>query len=183
MASASGEGTPNLSDIERRLQSLEDQLAIHRIIMTHPPAADSGEGGFWHAIFREGGLTDYGQEPSLGDLAGMLTADQLAAWTASPRFREAQRSGLAHVSTAPVVVVAGDEAEAWNYHQTIVRTDDGFRVFRLFVNRWEFARSAQGWQLTMRKCRLMDGDEEALDMLRGAVAASSALLGSADGPR
>ncbi|HTX84426.1 MAG TPA: nuclear transport factor 2 family protein [Streptosporangiaceae bacterium] len=183
MASASGEGTPNLSDIERRLQSLEDQLAIHRIIMTHPPAADSGEGGFWHVIFGEGGRTDYGQDASLGDLAGIVTPEQLAAWTASPRFREAQRSGLAHVSTAPVVVIAGDEAEAWNYHQTIVRTDDGFRVLRLFVNHWQFARSAQGWQLTMRKCRLMDGDEEALDILRDAVAASSALLGSADGPR
>lgn len=182
MANTSEDGTPSLSDIERRLRSLEDQLAIHRIIMTHPPAADTGNAEFWLEIQGDSGLTDYGTDPGqgVGDLVGLVTAAQLTGWTSSPQFQAAQQAGLAHVASAPVVVVTGDEASAWNYHQTIIREENGFRVFRLFSNHWKFSRSAHGWHLDMRKCRLIDGNEQALDILRGAVSASTALLDETD---
>jgi SnoaL-like domain len=177
------ESAPDLSHLEKRLQSLEDQLTIHRVIMTHPPAADTGDGEFWHLILGEGGRTDYALEPGgrAGLLSGLVTSDQLAAATSQPEHARVRQSGLAHFSSAPIVVVAGDEAEAWNYHQTIVRTEDGFRVLRVFANHWELVRSERGWQVTMRKVRLLDGNEEAIDILRGAVSATSALMSSANG--
>lgn len=179
MASESTHSTPDLSDLLRRLQAVEDQLAIQKLIMTHPPAADSGDPHFWPVLFGAGGVTDYGRDdnPDTAQFNGQLTAAQVAASVTSPQLDEARRRGAGHIATTPIVILGGDEADAWNYHMTVWRAEEGFRIFRVFANYWQLARADHGWQVAVRKVRLLDGNEEAIDILRGAALASTASLG------
>jgi hypothetical protein len=41
------------------------------------------------------------------------------------------------------------------------------------ANRWEFARTAEGWKIKRRVFRSLDGSDDALDILRRALAPSA----------
>lgn len=46
----------------------------------------------------------------------------------------------------------------------------GFRIHRVGANRWELKRTTDGWKVTRRTLRPLDGSEGARELLRQAVA-------------
>jgi hypothetical protein len=80
-------------------------------------------------------------------------------------------SGAAHLQGLPHLEVDGDQAGATAYSQPVLRDEatDRFRIWRTGANRWEFVRTAQGWRVTHRVNRRLDGSAEARDLFRAAV--------------
>ncbi len=70
----------------------------------------------------------------------------------------------------PHVRVEGDTAVATCYQTLIMHREGGYRIDRQSANRWELARTADGWRVTRRTNRLLDGSAEARELLaRGAA--------------
>lgn len=77
----------------------------------------------------------------------------------------------------------GDSAVAVSYLQVLVPnraaapvevpghgSSSGYRIHRLGANRWDLTRTVDGWKVTRRAYRMLDGTEDARALLRGAVA-------------
>jgi hypothetical protein len=65
------------------------------------------------------------------------------------------------VPTAPIVFVDDDRATAIAYSQVYLHTDHGHEVWRVSANRWEFRRTEEGWRVTRRVNRVIDGNPAA----------------------
>jgi SnoaL-like domain len=80
--------------------------------------------------------------------------------------------GCAHIVSAPQVTVDGDTAVAVCHSQLLLRDEsaDGYRVWRITANRWEWARTPNGWKVTARTNRPLDGGEEARELFRASLA-------------
>ena len=76
------------------------------------------------------------------------------------------------------VEIDGDRATATSYLQIITPdkdgaprelsghgTSSGFRIHRVGANRWELKRTPQGWKVTRRTLRPLDGSDGARDLL------------------
>jgi hypothetical protein len=46
----------------------------------------------------------------------------------------------------------------------------GFRIHRVGANRWELRRGEDGWKVTRRTLRPLDGSDDARALLREAIA-------------
>jgi hypothetical protein len=162
--------------IEARLRAVEDKLAIYHLIASHPPAADTGSPAFYRQAFTRDGTMD---------LAGGKAAtgnDAIGAMVETPEHRAAIAGGLCHFAGLPRVTINGDTAVAISYLQIITPhpgappmdvsghgTSTGFRIHRVGANRWELARTQDGWKVTRRTLRPLDGSEDARDLLRQAI--------------
>src|SRR5262249_50497614 len=95
--------------------------------------------------------------------------------------------GIAHFTSLPHVAIDGDAAIVTSCLQILVPQSEGdpvdvpnhgsskgFRVHRMTANRWELARTAEGWKIKRRTLRQLDGSEPARRILRGAIGASAA---------
>jgi SnoaL-like domain len=162
--------------IEDRLRAVEDKLAIYHLIASHPPAADTGSPAFYRKAFTYDGTVD---------LAGGKAAsgnEAIAAIVETPEHRAAIAGGLCHFAGLPRVTLNGDTAIAISYLQIITPhkgapemevsghgASTGFRIHRVGANRWELARTQDGWKVTRRTLRPLDGGEDARALLRQAI--------------
>jgi hypothetical protein len=174
MSQASG-APPTTED---RIRVIEDRLEIYNIIASHPPSADTGAADHARRIYAEDAVFDRG-----GNLQGASGREALAAMVRTPGHQAAIAGGIAHFSALPHIALDGDRAVATSYLQILMPqpTGDevelpnhgrskGFRIHRLVANRWELARQPDGWKITRRTLRLIDGSEPAREILRGALA-------------
>jgi hypothetical protein len=159
--------------IEDRIRAIEDRLAIYNLIASHPPSADTGARSYIRSIFADDGVLDLG---------GAKTAtgnDAISEMSQRPAHQEAIRGGLAHFAGLPHV----DRAVVTSYLQIISPdalaepvevpahgVSKGYRIHRIGANRWELARTAEGWKIKRRAFRSLDGSNDALDILRQALA-------------
>ena len=163
--------------LEDRLRAVEDKLAIYHLIGSHPPAADTGVHDYYLNAFAEDGVVDLG---------GGKTAEgneKIASIVKTPEHQAAIAGGLCHFAGLPRVDVQGDVATAISYLQIITPdragiptevsghgTSTGFRIHRVGANRWELKRTKDGWKVTRRTLRPLDGSsDEARQLLRQAV--------------
>lgn len=163
--------------LEDRLRAVEDKLAIFHLIASHPPAADTGTDSYYRNAFTADGVIDLG---------GGKTAngnEAIAAIVKTPEHRAAIAGGLCHFAGLPRVEIDGDRATATSYLQIITPdkdgaprelsghgTSSGFRIHRVGANRWELKRTPQGWKVTRRTLRPLDGSDGARDLLRQVFA-------------
>ncbi|MEV0809913.1 nuclear transport factor 2 family protein [Micromonospora sp. NPDC050200] len=153
-----------ITNLQRRVQDLEDRLALMQIIASYGPAVDSGSPSPAARLWTENGVYDtypavlHGREA----IADMVTGEL---------HQQLIHSGAAHLQGLPHLEVDGDRAVATAYSQLVLRDEatDSYRVWRTGVNRWEFTRTPHGWQVTHRVNRQLDGSAEARDLLRAAV--------------
>ena len=163
--------------LEERLRKIEDTLAIYRLIASHPPAADTGTSDYYRNAFAANGTVD------LGGGKGAVGNEAIAAVVRTPEHQAAIAGGLCHFAGLPYVEVNGDIAVAVSYLQIISPDRDstpkelsghgastGFRIHRAGANVWELARTNDGWKVTRRKLRPLDGSEEAREILRTSFA-------------
>jgi hypothetical protein len=159
--------------LEDRLRAVEDKLAIFHLIASHPPAADTGTDSYYRDAFATDGVIDLG---------GGKTAngnEAIGSVVKTPEHRAAIAGGLCHFAGLPRVEIDGDRATATSYLQIITPdrqgeprelsghgTSSGFRIHRVGANRWELKRTPQGWKVTRRTLRPLDGSDGARDLLR-----------------
>jgi hypothetical protein len=163
--------------LEDRLRAVEDTLAIYHLIASHPPAADSGSDGYYRDAFMPDAVIDLG---------GGKTAngnEAIAAVVKTPEHQAAIAGGLCHFAGLPRVELDGDSAVATSYLQIITPhrgaaavevsghgASIGFRIHRVGANRWELKRGKDGWKVTRRTLRPLDGSGGARELLRNALA-------------
>jgi hypothetical protein len=162
---------------EDRLRAVEDTLAIYHLIASHPPAADTGTDSYYRNAFTTDGSID------LGGGKGANGNEAIAAIVKTPEHQAAIAGGLCHFAGLPRVELDGDTAVATSYLQIISPdrqasprelsghgSTTGFRIHRVGANRWELKRGKDGWKVTRRILRPLDGSDDAQALLRKAIA-------------
>ncbi|GAB3721333.1 nuclear transport factor 2 family protein [Nocardiopsis nanhaiensis] len=151
---------------EEGLRTLADEREITRLILSYGPLVDSGTAEAVADLWEQGGVYDVDTLPMEG-------RDQIAAMVRSASHREWISGGCAHFQGPPHVTVTGDRAVAACYSLMVVHdpAERRFRVHRGTANRWELRRTPQGWRVTRRTSRVLDGRAESPDLLLGALRA------------
>ena len=150
-----------LAELESRVRQLEDQLAVVRLINSWGPAVDTGSSQEAGALWNDGGILE-------SDMSRLEGPAAVVAMVESDGQQSLIRHGCAHVQSAPIVTVDGDRAVAIAYSQVYVHADNGHEVWRVSANRWECQRTADGWRLTRRVNRVIDGEPAARSVLAQA---------------
>ena len=163
--------------LEDHLRAVEDTLAIYQLIASHPPAADTGTDSYYRDAFASDGVID------LGGGKAANGNEAIAGVVKTPEHQAAIAGGLCHFAGLPRVELDGDRATATSYLQIITPhkgappmevsghgTSAGFRIHRVGANRWELKRTKDGWKVTRRTLRPLDGNDEARALLRQALA-------------
>ena len=169
--------------MEARLRMVEDKLEIYNIIASHPPSADSGHGDAAAAIFVDDGIFDFADGRSATGKAA------IGAVVESADHHQAIATGLAHFAGLPLIRLAGDVAHATSYLQIITPDhtaaekslpnhgpSSGYRIHRTVVNRWTLVRTPEGWRVTTRRVRPLDGTPPALEIVEQATADAHRLM-------
>jgi hypothetical protein len=150
-------------ELVQHVRALEDELAIFRILAFYGPAVDSGSSAEVAELWTEDGVYD----AQLGSWSGRPA---IAGMVAGPGHQGLIRGGAAHVmGGVPYIVVEGDQATATVHYLLHRREGDHFQVWRATATRWEFTRTGEGWKVTRRTNRLLDGSEEAREFLREGI--------------
>jgi hypothetical protein len=153
--------TSRVSAMEARLQALEDQAAIVRLISAYGPAADRSDGAAIQQLFSADGT--YELE---GWSFDHETMEETVRTELHARYVLA---GSAHVMSLPDVRLHGDRAVAVNYSQVFVAEGDRWIVDRCAANRWELVRTSEGWRVSRRVNRLLNGSEASVQLLTGEL--------------
>lgn len=163
MASADGRESTEarLAALEAQVRRLTDELAIYHITASYPAAVDSGSAAIASELWTEQGVydVDNGYWGSREAIAGMVDGEL---------HQSLIHEGCAHVISLPRVTVDGDQAVATCYSRLYRREGDGFVIWRVAANRWEYQRTPDGWRLRYRTNRLLDGKGDARALLRRA---------------
>ena len=162
-----------VAQLADRVQLLEDTLAIMHIVSGYGPAVDSGSAEDVAGIWTEDGVYDV-------DTGSMTGRAEIEAMVRSRSHQGYIHGGCAHLVGPPHILIDGDTAVATCHSQLVLRdTEQGVnRVARITANRWEFARVNGEWKVTVRTNRLLDGRDEAREIL--AAGASGAPLSFRD---
>jgi ketosteroid isomerase-like protein len=148
--------------MEERLERVEDHLTIQRLINSWGPAVDTGNSEAAAALFAEDGVLE-------SDLSYLIGPAAVAAMVLGEGHQALIRDGSAHVPATPVIRIEGDTATATGYTRVYRHTPDGYEVWRVSANRWEFRRTAQGWRVTRRTTQVVDGGPKAAEILTKAI--------------
>ena len=106
------------------------------------------------------------------NLEGAKGVDEIASFTLKPAHREAIHLGLAHFASLPLIDLRGHHAIVTCYlqilhldHEGVSRdlpnhgTSQGYRIHRVYVNRWELEKINGQWMIrrrTLTSARWMD---------------------------
>jgi hypothetical protein len=169
--------SPAFPDIESRLRTIEDKLAIYELIASHPPSADTGNADYALMVYREDGVFDRG--PTLDGAQG---AGNIAAFIQRPEHAETIYGGLAHFAGLPLIDLRGDVAKVTSYlmivhldHDGEPRelpnhgTSTGYRIHRALVNRWDLERRDGRWMIARRTLLPVDGSDAHQALLGDAL--------------
>ncbi|MDX2165963.1 MAG: nuclear transport factor 2 family protein [Deltaproteobacteria bacterium] len=149
-----------LASLEARLRAVEDELAIHKLIVRYGLAVDSGDAERTAAVFAADGVYD-------ADVRLMRGRAAVADMVRGARH-QAMVGHCAHQIGPAIVRLHGDTATALGYSRVYLQEADGIGVYRVSFNRWTLARQADGWAITHRFTRLL-GHEEALAILHDGL--------------
>jgi len=145
--------TVDPNDFEARLQRVEDELAIRRVILSYGPAADAGETARAGALWADDG--EYDWDTTQPALQG---PDAVDAMLQGHGHQSLIGAGVAHFAGPPLIEVDGDHATALSYSFVLRRDAEHQRayVWRLGAARWEFERVKGGWRIHRRTHRQLD---------------------------
>jgi hypothetical protein len=155
-------------DLEQRVQALEDRLDILQLIMSYPLALDSGAEQHCRSTWAENGVFDRGSNDPAehsGGYQGTYGLEMIIEEFNGPALQKARDRGLAHLMTAPHVVIHGNKAVATNYNQLVEHGGNEFHTTRVTANRWELVREDGKWLIERRILRLLTGTREAQQLL------------------
>jgi uncharacterized protein (TIGR02246 family) len=146
-----------VAELTRRVQALEDQLAIHNVIVRYGLAADAGDADGAAAVFTDDGVYDV-------DVGRMDGRPAVRALIDGERH-QTMVGRCAHQMGPFVIALEGDRAVATGYSRVYLHAPEATRVYRVSFNRWLLARRGDQWLIERRVTRVL-GHEEALSVLR-----------------
>jgi uncharacterized protein (TIGR02246 family) len=141
-----------LDALERRVAALEDELAIHRVIVRYGFAVDTGDADATAALFTPDAVYDVD-----GTLV-MRGRDGVAGMVRGERHRSLLPN-CAHTIGPAVVTLDGDRAVATAYSRIYLRRDGELALWRVSFNRFELERCCGAWLIARRTTRLLGHDE------------------------
>jgi len=139
-----------VADLRRRLQLLEDEREIARLVSQYGPLVDSNSREEAAALWTEDGIY-------ANDIGSWTGRAEIAEILAGQIHQTLIAGGAAHFLSVPYIVVDGDRAIATNYGLVFRRAGEGFDIFRLISIRWECERTEEGWRVRYRLNQLLDG--------------------------
>ncbi|WP_109509149.1 nuclear transport factor 2 family protein [Nocardioides speluncae] len=144
--------------LEARIQRLEDEADIARLIASYGPLVDAGSAEAVAALWEAGGVYDVDElvMHGHGEIVAMVESANHQGWIAG---------GCAHFVGPPVVTVIGDDAVAVCHSLMIVHQAGRFVVRRATANHWRLRRGETGWKVTVRTNRVLDGRAESPALL------------------
>jgi uncharacterized protein (TIGR02246 family) len=141
--------------LAKRVEALEDELAIHRLIVRYGLAVDVGDADGAAAVFTEDGVYDV-------DVGRMAGRDAVRAMVRGARH-QAMVGHCAHQIGPAVVALDGDRATATGYSRVYLQTVAGTHVYRVSLNQWSLVKRDGAWLIAHRTTRML-GHDEALDV-------------------
>ncbi|MGV0699393.1 nuclear transport factor 2 family protein [Mycolicibacter sinensis] len=152
-----------LADLERRLQRIEDERAIERMIACYGPLVDAGDAGATAALWSDDGVYDV--EDWL-----MQGRNDIAAMVRSSGHQNLINRGCVHFLGPAVVTVHGDDAVAVCASTLLVKRETGYQVARGGANYFHLRRKSEAsWQIVKRITRRLDGSAESRALLADGV--------------
>jgi uncharacterized protein (TIGR02246 family) len=147
--------------LAQRVQALEDELAVHRVIVRYGFAVDSGEADRTAALYTEDTIFDV-------DGTNIMRGRKGVRDMVNGPSHQSLLPNCAHTIGPAVVEVDGDRATATGYTRIYLRTGDNINLFRIGCNRWELVKKDGAWQIAHRTSRML-GEAEAQDVLRRGI--------------
>jgi uncharacterized protein (TIGR02246 family) len=144
---------------EARLRALEDREAIRNLIASYGPLADSGDAEAVARLWTGDGVYAVDGFPEA------CGHEAIAALITGPVHQTLMARGCAHVLGAPVIDLDGERASARCHSVVLAKAGEGWEAVRVAANRWELARTPEGWRVTRRDNALLDGREAARALL------------------
>ena len=151
-----------LDDLTCRVQALEDELAIHRVIVRYGLAVDIGDADGAANTFTDDAVYDV-------DVGLMRGRDGVRQMVRSERHQH-MVGHCAHQIGPAVVKINGDRAVATGYSRVYLHKDGNIQVYRVSLNHWQLARRDGQWQIAHRTTRLL-GHAEARRVFEDALKA------------
>lgn len=151
-----------IADLERRLQRVEDERAIERMIASYGPLVDAGEADATADMWAVEGTYDVEGWP-------MRSRDDVAAMVRSDAHQGLIARGCSHFLGPTVVTVHGDDAVAVCESALLVKATKGFQVYRAGANHFRLQRRDGRWQIVQRTTRALTGGKEARELLAEGV--------------
>ena len=158
-----------IAELESRLRRLEDEHDIAQLIATYGPLVDAGAATEVADLWTHDGIYDV-------DEVYLEGHDQLAAMVLSRAHQSLIERGCAHFVGPARVTVDGDTAIAVCHSLMVVRADERFVVRRATANHWALVRTDDGWRVSRRTNRVLDGRTESPDLLAAGARGESAVV-------
>ncbi|MEE6164926.1 MULTISPECIES: nuclear transport factor 2 family protein [unclassified Mycolicibacterium] len=121
-------------DLRNRVRLLEDERAIARLIASYGPAVDCANANGAASLWAEDGSYDV-------EGWRMTSSSDIRAMVSSASHGELVAAGCCHFLGPAVVTVSGDNAVA----------------LCAAANHFELQRREEGWRITKRTSRMLDG--------------------------
>jgi hypothetical protein len=171
--------TSVLQSLEARLQRIEAERDIQRLLASYGPCVDAADAVRAAELWCEDGSYD---------LEGwrMQSRDDVRAMVASDGHRELVGGGCCHFLGPAVVTVDGDEAVAVCESLVLLRAPQAaadrvdsaawrnspseYVVWRATANHFRLRRVDGEWRISARTSRLLNGEPAAHDLLTAGVA-------------
>jgi uncharacterized protein (TIGR02246 family) len=144
--------------LAERVERLEDELAIHRLIVAYGLGVDVGDPDRAAAVFTEDGVYDV-------DVGKMEGRDAVRAMVRGARHQEMVGHCAHQIGPAVVTIDGPDRAAAIGYSRVYLATRAGTHVYRVSLNRWELVKEAGAWRIARRTTRIL-GHPDALEVIR-----------------
>ncbi|HEX5586273.1 MAG TPA: nuclear transport factor 2 family protein [Acidimicrobiia bacterium] len=155
-----------LQALERQVVELQDSLDVLRVVASYGPSVDGGAAAEAGLLWTED--CTYDSDNAADPLRGRTTIEEL-----SERVGQVPM-GVAHFLNLPVVVVDGDRATVTGHSNTYHQEDGKYVVARVSSNRWELEKIDGRWQIRSRVNRILDGNQEAKELLARGIRESFA---------
>lgn len=140
-----------VDDLTRRVHALEDELAIHRLIVQYGLAVDVGAADRAAAVFTEDAVYDVD--------VGVMRGRQAVRDMVLGARHQSMVGRCAHQIGPAVVELDGDRAIASGYSRVYLQEENSIRIYRVSFNRWELERRAGRWLIARRTTRLLGHEE------------------------
>ena len=134
----------SLEQLSVRLQAVEDELAITRLLTSYGFAVDGDDADACAGIYAPDALV------TIDDAVRLEGRDQIRTIVTS-EAHQAILPGCAHVMGPFTVHVDGDTATATGYATVYVKQDGGRTVWRQALARWTLQRRPEGWRVARRE--------------------------------
>jgi uncharacterized protein (TIGR02246 family) len=141
-----------------RVERLEDELAIHRLLVRYGLGVDAGDPERAAAVFTEDGVYDV-------DVGLMEGREAVRAMVRGRRHQEMVGHCAHQIGPAVVTVESAARATAVGYSRVYLETRAGTHVYRVSLNTWDLVKRDGAWQIARRTTRVL-GHPEAPDLLR-----------------